>query len=111
MQLSAKQINFDYNQEGLNVLQPVGDRVIVKVQEEEEKVGGIVLASNAKKKPQEGQIVEVGEGKRADNGELIPMTVSKGDTVYFEKYAGTDLEYEGEKYLVLHESDILAIVK
>lgn len=94
------------------MLQPIGDRVIVKVKdEEEEKVGGIVLASNAKEKPQEGQIVAVGEGARAVNGEIIPMSVSKGETVFFEKYSGTDINYEGEKYLVLHEKDILAVVK
>lgn len=94
------------------MLQPIGDRVIIKVKdEEEEKVGGIVLASNAKEKPQEGQIVAVGEGARAVNGEIIPMSVSKGETVFFEKYSGTDINYEGEKYLVLHEKDILAVVK
>lgn len=94
------------------MLQPIGDRVIVKVKdEEEEKVGGIVLASNAKEKPQEGQIVAVGEGARAVNGEIIPMSVSKGETVFFEKYSGTNINYEGEKYLVLHEKDILAVVK
>ncbi|MBD5429983.1 co-chaperone GroES [Lactobacillus sp.] len=94
------------------MLQPIGDRVIVKVKdEEEEKVGGIVLASNAKEKPQEGQIVAVGEGARTVNGEIIPMSVNKGETVFFEKYSGTDINYEGEKYLVLHEKDILAVVK
>lgn len=94
------------------MLQPIGDRVIVKVKdEEEEKVGGIVLASNAKEKPQEGQIVAVGEGTRTVNGEIIPMSVSKGETVFFEKYSGTNINYEGEKYLVLHEKDILAVVK
>ena len=84
------------------MLQPIGDRVIVKVKDEEEKtVGGIVLASNAKEKPTEGEVVAVGEGAYASNGEKIPMA----------KYSGTDVEYEGEKYLVLHEKDILAIVK
>ena len=94
------------------MLQPIGDRVIVKVEEEDEqKVGGIVLASNAKEKPQEGQIVSVGEGRRSANGELIPMSVQKGETVFFDKYAGTKLNYEGEDYLVLHEGDIIAVIK
>ncbi len=85
------------------MLQPIGDRVIVKVKdEEEEKVGGIVLASNAK---------AVGNGKRNANGDLIPMSVAKGETVFFDKYSGTNLKYEGEKYLVLRESDLLAVVK
>ncbi len=94
------------------MLQPLGDRVIVKVKEEEEKtVGGIVLASNAKQKPIEGEVVAVGEGRIADNGNKIPMTVKKGDTVLYDKYSGTDVKYNGEKYLVLREKDILAIVK
>lgn len=95
---------------GTNVLQPIGDRVIVKVKEEEEKtVGGIVLASNAKEKPTEGEVVAV--GSYADNGDKIPMSVNKGDVVLYDKYSGTNVEYEGEKFLVLHEKDILAIVK
>lgn len=97
---------------GTNVLEPIGDRVIVKVKEEEEKtVGGIVLASNAKQKPTEGEIVAVGDGAYADNGEKLPMTVKKGDVVLYDKYAGESVEYDGEKYLVLHEKDVLAIVK
>lgn len=94
------------------MLEPIADRVIVKVKEEEEKtVGGIVLASNAKEKPTQGEVVAVGAGAYAENGEKLPMTVKKGDTVLYDKYSGTNVEYEGEKYLVLHEKDILAIVK
>ena len=94
------------------MLQPIGDRVIVKVKkEEEETVGGIVLASNAKEKPTEGEVVAVGEGAFATNGDKLPMTVKVGDTVLYDKYSGTNVKYEGEKYLVLHEKDILAIVK
>ncbi|KRL36438.1 co-chaperonin GroES [Lactobacillus helveticus DSM 20075 = CGMCC 1.1877] len=86
--------------------------MIVKVKDEEEKtVGGIVLASNAKKKPTEGEVVAVGEGAYASNGEKIPMSVKKGDVVLYDRYSGTNVEYEGEKYLVLHEKDILAIAK
>ena len=94
------------------MLEPIGDRVIVKVKEEEEKtVGGIVLASNAKEKPTEGEVVAVGNGAYAENGDKLPMTVKKGDVVLYDKYSGTNVKYEGEKYLVLHEKDILAIVK
>lgn len=94
------------------MLEPIGDRVIVKVKEEEEKtVGGIVLASNAKEKPTEGEVVAVGTGAYTANGEKIPMTIKKGDVVLYDKYSGTNVKYEGEKYLVLHEKDILAIVK
>lgn len=94
------------------MLQPMGDRVIVKVKDEEEKnVGGIVLASNAKEKPQTGEVVAVGQGDRDANGNLIPMTVAKGTEVFFDKYSGTNLKYEGQEYLVLHEKDILAYIK
>ena len=94
------------------MLEPIGDRVIVKVKEEEEKtVGGIVLASNAKEKPTEGEVVAVGNGAYAENGDKLPMTVKKGDVVLYDKYSGTNVKYDGEKYLVLHEKDILAIIK
>lgn len=94
------------------MLEPIGDRVIVKVKEEEEKtVGGIVLASNAKEKPTEGEVVAVGNGSYSDKGEKIPMSVKKGDVVLYDKYSGTNVKYEGQKYLVLREKDILAIVK
>lgn len=94
------------------MLQPIGDRVIVKVKKEEEQtVGGIVLASNAKQKPTEGEVVEVGEGTRTADGKLIPMVVKKGDVVFYDKYSGTNLKYDGQEYLVLHEKDILAIIK
>ena len=94
------------------MLQPIGDRVIVKVKDEEEKtVGGIVLASNAKKKPTEGEVVAVGEGAYASNGEKIPMSVKKGDVVLYDRYSGTNVEYEAEKYLVLHEKVVLSIAK
>lgn len=94
------------------MLQPIGDRVIVKVKkEEEENIGGIVLASNAKQKPQEGEVISIGEGARSNSGELIPMSVSKGDMVFFDKYSGTNLKYDGEEFLVLHDKDILAVIK
>lgn len=94
------------------MLEPIGDRVIVKVKEEEEKtVGGIVLASNAKEKPTEGEVVAVGAGIYGSNGNKVPMTVKNGDVVLYDKYSGTNVKYEGQKYLVLHEKDILAIVK
>jgi chaperonin 10 Kd subunit len=97
---------------GTNVLQPIGDRVIVKVKkEEEETVGGIVLASNAKEKPTEGEVVAVGSGLVTSEGKVLPMTVKEGDRVVYDKYSGTNVKYDGEEYLVLHEKDILAIVK
>ena len=98
--------------EGYNVLKPLGDRVILEVQKEEEQtVGGIVLASNAKEKPQTGKVLAVGTGRVLDNGEKVVPSVKEGDTVVFDKYAGTEVSYEGEKYLVVRENDIVAVVE
>lgn len=94
------------------MLKPLGDRVILEVQKEEEQtVGGIVLASNAKEKPQTGKVLAVGTGRVLDNGEKVVPSVKEGDTVVFDKYAGTEVIYEGEKYLVVHENDIVAVVE
>ena len=92
------------------MLKPLGDRVIVEVVEEEEQtVGGIVLANNAKQKPQTGKVVAVGEGALTPEGTRLPMAVKVGDTVLYDKYAGSEVKYEGQDYLVLHEKDIMAI--
>jgi Co-chaperonin GroES (HSP10) len=91
-------------------LKPLGDRVIVKVIEPEEVTkGGIILPDVAKEKPQVGEILAVGPGRTSDKGEIIKMQVKVGDRVLFGKYSGTEISYEGEKYLIMHESDILAI--
>ena len=94
------------------MLKPLGDRVILEVQKEEEQtVGGIVLASNAKEKPQTGKVLAVGTGRVLDNGEKVVPSVKEGDTVVFDKYAGTEVSYEGEQYLVVRENDIVAVVE
>lgn len=94
------------------MLKPLGDRVILEVQKEEEQtVGGIVLASNAKEKPQTGKVLAVGTGRVLDNGEKVVPSVKEGDTVVFDKYAGTEVSYEDEKYLVVRENDIVAVVE
>jgi len=94
------------------VLKPLGDRVIIEVAKEEEKtIGGIVLASAAKEKPQTGTIVAVGTGRILDNGTKAEVAVSVGDTVMFEKYSGSEVKYEGVEYLIVHEKDIIAIVE
>ena len=94
------------------MLKPLGDRVILEVQKEEEQtVGGIVLASNAKEKPQTGKVLAVGTGRVLDNGEKVVPSVKEGDTVVVDKYAGTEVSYEGEKYLVVRENDIVAVVE
>lgn len=93
-------------------LKPLGDRVVVDPLEKEERTAsGIILPETAKEKPQEGDILAVGPGRRDDTGKLIPMDVKKGDTILFAKYAGTEIKIEDRKLLILKESDILAIVE
>src|SRR5687768_11108515 len=92
-------------------LQPLGDRVVVQPAEREETTkSGIVIPDTAKEKPQRGNVIAVGKGRRDDDGERIPMDVSVGDTVLFAKYAGTEFKFEEEEYLILSEKDILAKV-
>ncbi|MCO6541460.1 MAG: co-chaperone GroES [Lactobacillus sp.] len=94
------------------MLKPLGDRILVQVDEEKEQtVGGIVLANNAKEKPQTGEIVAVGAGEKAPDGKIIPMTLKKGDRVIYDKYAGSEVKYEGNKYLVMHEKDVMAVIE
>ena|SRR6266568_6459992 len=92
-------------------LQPLGDRLIVEVLEEEETtIGGIVLPDTAKEKPQRGKILAVGPGSRNDKGELVPMDVAEGDEIVFSKYGGTEVKVGLEDLLILRESDVLAKV-
>ena len=90
-------------------LRPLGDRIVVKpIEREEVTKGGIVLPDTAKEKPQEGEIVAVGPGKLTDEGTRIAMDVKVGDKVIYAKYAGTEVEIDNEKLLIMHESDIMA---
>ena len=92
-------------------LQPLGDRVIVEVLDEEETtVSGIVLPDTAKEKPQKGKVLAVGPGARDEDGEYISMDVEEGDIVIFSKYGGTEIKVGSEDVLILRESDILAKV-
>ena len=92
-------------------LKPLGDRVIIElVQSEEKTASGIVLPDTAKEKPQEGKVVAVGTGRVLDNGERVALEVAVGDSIIFSKYAGTEVKYEGTEYLILRESDILAVI-
>ncbi len=90
-------------------LQPLGDRILVKpLAKEEVTRGGIVLPDTVKEKPQEGEVIAVGTGKRSDKGEVIPMDIKVGDVVLYAKYGGTEIKLEGEDYMILRESDVLA---
>ena len=94
-------------------LQPLDDRIVVRPQESEETTAsGLVIPDSAKEKPQQGEVIAVGPGKRSDStGELIPMDISVGDVVVYSKFGGTELSSEGADVLVLNSRDILAIVK
>lgn len=93
-------------------LQPLADRVVVKALAQEEKSkGGIVLPDTSKEKPQEGEVLAVGTGKVMENGKRIPMEVKVGDKVIYSKYGGTEVKIDGQEYLILKESDVLAILK
>lgn len=92
-------------------IKPLGDRVIVKPSEVEEKTkGGIILPDTAKEKPIEGTIVAVGAGKIGEDGKLIPMNVKVNDKVLYAKYAGNEIQIDGVEYLIMRESDIYGIV-
>jgi chaperonin GroES len=92
-------------------LKPLADRMVVEpIEQEEVTASGIFVPETAKEKPQEGQVVAVGPGRKDDDGERIPMDVAEGDRVLYAKYAGTEVKLQGKKYLILKESDILAIL-
>lgn len=94
------------------MVKPIGDRLVVKVSEAEEKTpSGILLPDAAQEKPQKGKVVAVGPGRMLDSGQIVKPEVKKGDTVLFAKYGGTEVTIDGKEYVVLRESDVLAILK
>jgi chaperonin GroES len=113
--LKSSEIQLDLDTGGIVMamqLKPLGARVVVEPNEQEEiTAGGIVLPETAKEKPQKGTVTAVGPGDRDDNGKRIPMDVGVGDTVLFAKYSGTEIKLDGKKLLILRESDLLAIVE
>jgi chaperonin GroES len=93
-------------------LVPLDDRVVIKQSEAEGKsAGGIILPDAAKEKPQRGKVVAVGPGKMMDDGKRSEMSVKKGDEVLYAKYLGNDVEIDGDKYVILHENDILGVIE
>ena len=90
---------------------PLHDRVVVKRVESEEKTkGGIIIPDTAKEKPQEGEVVSVGSGARADDGKVTPLDVKAGDRILFGKWSGTEVKVDGEELLIMKESDILGVI-
>ncbi len=93
-------------------VRPLHDRILVRrIEEQEVKKGGIIIPDTAKEKPQEGEVIAVGEGRRMETGERQPMDVKVGDLVLFGKYSGTDVMIEDEEYLILREEDVFAIIE
>jgi len=92
-------------------IKPLYDRLLIKPLEEKEvKKGGIIIPDTAKERPQEGEVVAVGEGRLTDEGKIVNLKVKKGDKILFSKYAGTEFEMGTQQYLIMRESDVLAII-
>jgi chaperonin GroES len=93
-------------------LKPLQDRVIVKQSQAEEKTAsGILLPDSAREKPTQGKVISVGPGKRDDDGKAMTLNVKPGDVVYYGKYSGTEVEVQGDKFVILRESDILGVLE
>jgi chaperonin GroES len=92
-------------------IRPLGDRVLVqRLEAEQRTAGGILLPESAKEKPKEGKVIAIGDGKLNDKGDRVPLNVKVGDTILFSAYAGTEVKFGGEEYLIMREEDILGIV-
>ena len=93
-------------------VRPLYDRIVVKrVEEKEQKIGGLFIPDNAKEKPQEGEVVAVGKGKRLDDGKLVPLDVKVGDRILFGKYSGSEIKLDGEEYMIMREDEVLGILE
>jgi chaperonin GroES len=92
-------------------VRPLHDRIIVqRIEEGEQKIGGIIIPDSAKEKPQQGKVIAVGQGKVKDDGERQPLDVQDGDTILFGKYSGQEIKIDGEDYLIMREEEVLAIL-
>ena len=90
-------------------IRPLHDRIVVKrIESSENKIGGLFIPDSAKEKPQEGEVVAVGNGKKGDDGKVIPLDVKAGDRILFGKYSGNDIKIDDEEYMILKEDEILA---
>ncbi|MCC7125510.1 MAG: co-chaperone GroES [Acidobacteria bacterium] len=93
-------------------LRPLHDRILVqRTEEEEQKVGGIIIPDSAKEKPQQGKVIAVGAGKADKDGKRVPLDVKEGDTILFGKYSGQEIKVDGEDYLIMREDEVLAVVE
>jgi chaperonin GroES len=93
-------------------IRPLHDRVIVqRIEEGEQKIGGIIIPDSAKEKPQQGRVIAVGKGKVEKDGKVTPLDVKEGDTVLFGKYSGQEIKLEGDEYLIMREEEILGVIE
>ena len=93
-------------------IRPLGDRILLKrIEEEDKSKGGIIIPDSAKEKPQEGKVVAAGKGRLLEDGKLVPLEVKKGDRVLFGKYSGAEVNLEGEEHLIVKEDDILGVME
>jgi chaperonin GroES len=93
-------------------VRPLHDRIIVqRIEEEEQRVGGIIIPDSAKEKPQQGKVIAVGKGKIEKDGKVTPLDVKAGDTVLFGKYAGQEIKVDGDEYLIMREEEVLGVIE
>jgi chaperonin GroES len=93
-------------------VRPLHDRIIVqRLEEGEQRVGGIIIPDTAKEKPQQGKVVAAGKGKAKDDGKVLPLDVKAGDTILFGKYSGQDIKIDGDEYLIMREDEVLAVLE
>ena len=93
-------------------VRPLHDRIIVRrIEETEQKVGGIIIPDTAKEKPQQGKVIAAGKGKLNDDGKLVPLDVKEGDLILFGKYSGQEIKLEGEDYLIMREDEVLGVIE
>jgi chaperonin GroES len=93
-------------------VRPLHDRIIVRrIEEGEQKVGGIIIPDTAKEKPQQGKVIAAGSGKTKDDGKRVPLDVKEGDTILFGKYSGQEIKLEGEEHLIMREDEVLAVLE
>jgi chaperonin GroES len=93
-------------------VRPLRDRILVKrIEEQEQRFGGIIIPGTAKEKPQQGRVVAAGKGRVNDKGQVFPLDVKEGDTVLFGKYAGSEIKLDGEEYLIIREEEVLGVLE
>jgi chaperonin GroES len=93
-------------------IRPLHDRIVVKrIEDQETKIGGLYIPDSAKEKPQEGEVVAVGKGKRLEDGKVVPLDVQKGDRILFGKYSGSEIRIDGEELMIMREDEVLGVLE